>query len=109
MCNKRILTTLFYTILVIMMLHIIISLSGVINENFDSNMSVDNKSLYESLTKECHIDYCNNTNWMPSDYDRKKIPDDYILSQYTVDKGCCIIPRKLNEYINIQKGNNNMN
>lgn len=77
-------------------------------ENF-SNLpkSQNNKSsLFEVISGDCKPEYCNVNNWPALGVQNTKIPDGYVLTQFSTAKGCCIIPSNLNEYIYDSNGDN---
>lgn len=74
-------------------------------EHFDvSKPILDGKtSLHDLLTADCKSEYCNALGWST---DKTKIPDGYSLANLSTVDGCCVIPNKLLDYINVSGGGN---
>lgn len=75
-------------------------------EKFDNKVQ-NKQSLYETLTANCKREYCNINNWPALGQQNVKLPDGYMLTRFTTNQGCCIIPKDVNEYIYDSKGDNN--
>jgi len=74
-------------------------------EHFDVSMPGSDgvTSLHDLLTADCRPEYCNVLGWTD---DKTKLPKDYSLANYSTADGCCAIPTKLLNYINVSGGNN---
>lgn len=74
-------------------------------ETFENNKQTK-QSLYEILSQNCKAEYCNVNNWPALGQQNVKLPDGYVLTQFTTNQGCCIIPSNVNEYIYDSNGDN---
>ena len=110
---KCILYTVIKILIVVYLVHMFYKIFIKNYEFYDVDRTQkDGKtSLHDILTENCRPEYCNAQMWLPSNGNQnknqnKKIPDGYQLNNYSTADGCCVIPDKLSDYINIGHANN---
>ena len=103
--GKCVLMTILKIIIVLLVLRWIYKRFICKLEFFDVSKPVneDKKSLHDILTANCKPEYCNTSDWSSN---KTVLPEGYSLGNMSTVDGCCIIPTKLLNYINVSHGNN---
>jgi hypothetical protein len=117
--NKMDVSCILYTVIkiliVVYLVHLFYKMFIKKYEFYDINVSQkDGKtSLHDVLTEDCKPEYCNAQLWSPlnsktvaTNDKKQKIPAGFQLNNYSTANGCCVIPDKLSDYINVGHGNN---
>lgn len=60
------------------------------------------QSMFEMLTANCDPKYCNTTGWSESN---KDLPKDTVLTSYSTSSGCCIVPKKFKDLLEVRFNN----
>ena len=63
-------------------------------------------NLYNIMSQKCSPDYCNVNNWPIPKFAQVKLNDNEQISNTRGNGGCCVIPKKLSNYIYDTRGNN---